>query len=498
MAAPCCEPSSLTSSIGASIPKQVLASSLGGSQGRGGLGLTQVRVPGSVFKQQYREIVCLSRLAQLDRALPVNSTKERERVLGQISQIWAEAEKQMLISEEAAQKAILKGLSDLNIVGVSELYSPLCQDTASIVQKIFAFKGDAAAVSISPLHVSINGLKGPTLLVRYPKDGNLESYVLKYTNRNEILSTRLYDAFSSAFSDKSLGFFVPKASSVDLESGVHESMGCTRTHLSPAQMGPFKGALESIQPPKNSEDTELMIAERVQGANLLDFGSTKYPHFTEEQKGKFFERLGRLALLDLVIGNTDRLAGVDYYDGSYSLDTALESNLGNVLVEWNGTSESFSLFAIDNGIEEGLSSGPKRESYRAFLEEILQDPDFDQMLAANVMQCMLNGINAQVDEIDLSDFKSTNGDNSIQKIHENLAPLKGALKGKKPFNGFWAKDFLAKGIKLMGSWLKNTALSEDGLWEDSEKAVSLKKYLSESSKDFLEALEERLHVVKDH
>jgi len=142
-----------------------------------------------------------------------------------------------------------------------------------------------------------------------------------------------------------------------------------------------------------------MISEKVRGANLLDFAMGNYCLLNESQKVKFFTRLGRIAMLDLVVGNLDRLIQIYYSDNQYQLDP-MEVNLGNVMVNSLQEGANPVPYAIDDGIDPDLVMNLDcRQKYLAFLEKLLsnQESCFD-LLVENISDSFSSALSTQIDD----------------------------------------------------------------------------------------------------
>lgn len=225
-------------------------------------------------------------------------------------------------------------------------------------------------------------------------------------------------------------------------------------------------------------DNQILLMEKISGSNLFDFAREKHENLSIAQKEKLFERLSRLAFLDVIMGNFDRLIQVNYDKQADSFKlTDLESNLGNVMIIWSGEeSEQPELYAIDNGVDPLLVEDPKyKEKYLQFLEKLLSSSKMAENLADFMAQSMLNCLetNAKEEEekIDIEKFTSFREDLSIEGI---------------------ARPAFARGITRMMDHLRTTLLPS---WE-SEKSEPLKNYLLTIYPELLQAVSERLTIIK--
>ncbi|MBX7065675.1 MAG: hypothetical protein K1X28_00450 [Parachlamydiales bacterium] len=442
------------------------------------------------FMAKYREIQRLQRIVSLHQSMPERRA-DKQALLAKISTIWDNAQKQLLISEQEAMKAVQEGFKKLGNPEITEIYLPGFDRSDDFVSRLIDCAKDTQAVLIAPLRVSDAGKKGPTLLVTYPSGDDLQSYVIKFTNASEIGASHIYEAFSGCLYDDprfSAGFFVPEMSRIDLKSGLHETTAGEISELTPDQTQAFLNVLKTIAKPKDPEDTQLMCMDRIRGPNLFDAAYTQYPSFSQEQRKKFFERLGRLAMLDLILGHTDRLVGVLETGDGYALDDALEANLGNVLVVPDAGKPAFSLYAIDNGLDRTLiNDETERAKYLEFLKALFAKDDPYTDLAENIITMFNSALSTQIDEFESSDHKSEKDDVvNVGTINAKLKDIRTDLKGL-------AKESLIKGLKGMAEWLRHVAVPK--LWDSSVKAKALQGYLQETNPQMLEAIVERLKGV---
>lgn len=444
------------------------------------------------FASKAREVEQLHRLQTLHASLP-ETARERLEMIQKISAVWDEAQKQLLLSEQDAIQSVRKGFKKLGVREIDAIYLPEFDKPGDVAQKLLSFSRDVHSVMADPCRVSDRGKKGPTLLVTYPNGAGLRSYVVKYTNPSEIGSTRIYDAFSSCLLDDdrfSSGFFVPQMSRVDLERGFHETETGNQTKLSEDETQAFANSLKKIAAPKDPEDSQVVCMERIKGPNFLDFSYTGYLTFTEQQRHKFFERIGRLAMLDLILGNTDRFIGVYDSDEGYQLDDMLEANLGNIIVvkSHDPEKETFSLYAIDNGIDTQLIlNEDARAKYLAFLEKHFKLDDPFTPLADHIITMISQGLTSQLDDIDLSDHKSDgNEKTNLGTVKKQMEAIKKDLSGP-------AKGALILGLRSMAEWLQTQGVAK--LWDTTGKSRNLRSYLERTNPVLLQAVEGRLKGV---
>ncbi len=442
----------------------------------------------------------LLRLQRLYKALPSASEREdRSLCLGLLEKVWSDAQNahKEAVDSSVVRGDIYKGLGQLGgrISGVykSELEAAPDREIGDCIRR---FSKDAAAMGNSPMKKSVRGNKGPTFLVNYNSPNGMRAYVLKWTNMNEIACGRIYSAFAECFTDEDVccGFSVPPSSRVDLEDGIHETMLGEINPIRPAAakrlQQNFLKLVETYDSEIEPSSSQVMIAEKIKGQNLLEFSFTKYIRLSPQQREKFFERLGRIAMLDLLMGNLDRLIQVDFNKGEYFIDDALEVNLGNVMVVMD---KDFHLFAIDNGIEQNLiDSGEHIEKYNKFLAGLLAREDFCDVLTRNIIKCFYNALRSQVDEVHHVDDEKMSGPEDGQRRRAQ-EQIRGLLKEhiEQDLEKI-APRAIHTGLAKMSSWLNKEIFQK--AWVDSPQSERLHKYLAAANPMLLEALQSRIAV----
>ncbi len=298
------------------------------------------------------------------------------------------------------------------------------------LEEINRFKEDLISLKVPPIIKPNRGNKGPTLLINLP-----ESFVLKWTGWNEVLMNHLYRVFSLApESQYSIGFQVPQVLGIDLVNERmlrSDGMAIGFDHCEEIQ-----NCLQDIKRYSVSRSAAqqassyVMCSEKVPGAHLLDFARSKYVTLSPAQKMKLLERIMRIALLDIVVGNIDRIIQVDELEDRYEL-ADFEVNLGNVMIVMREGGEPLP-YAIDNGADAQLvESFEKRQQYIAFLTSIFSRGDWSRVLAENITASMQAALRTQIDECDLesmnrsmivtqleafsSDIESVDGQAAIQR-----------------------------------------------------------------------------------
>ncbi len=370
---------------------------------------------------------------------------------------------------------------------VFEFYSEQISNTSTI--QIFRkclsmITKDLAMINMLDIQETTRGANGPTHIVSYSRFSKKQAlakqrnFVVKWTRWNEICSTYLYEIFSQKLTRENQlsPFLVPKIAAVDFERQI-----CALSHWShePLEQKTTDHLRQSFHTiagkSKRPKDAQIMLLEKINGSNMLDFIETKYELLNSEQKQALFEKMGQLAILDLWIGNTDRLIKL-CYKGQYTLQAISSANFGNLMIRWDvDTDQMLELYAIDNGVDLQLISNERHKSaYRKFLNSYLDDPTPIESLAACALACMREAIQIKI-QTSTPDTKKKLF--AFQKDLEDLDV---------------AKPALTKGISDMFTILKE---SLPAFW-DGEEAVNIKNYLKENCPELLEAVSAQFEAIK--
>lgn len=266
---------------------------------------------------------------------------------------------------------------------------------------------DLRSVRTSPITRSFVGNEGPTLLINVPsfdQDGNIKGWkscVMKWVPEREIATHRIYEALSASL--ESRPFAVPKAVSYNFKTRKHQPVEGETILVDPELNNRIRDNFIRITqkatfPDWVPEDSSLAIYEMVQGENLVDFVSSKYKLLTASQKEQLFRLFGKLAVLDLLLGNWDRFFEMVNYRGEYRLES-FGANLGNAMISWDPTSSDQPvLYAIDNVPEEDVISVSGQQAYRNFVEGFLQDPKFVATFAGAIVKSLTKGADESCEE----------------------------------------------------------------------------------------------------
>lgn len=346
---------------------------------------------------------------------------------------------------------------------------------------------DTSSILTFNLQRTNKGQNGPTHLISYTRASkkcdrpNLRNYVVKWSNRNEICSWRLYDVFSkiSPFPI----FTVPKVAALDFDGpGIHEDAEWNSNELKDETSAYIKQSFLGIVGKNiHVDDSKLMLMEKVKGSNLIDFAQTKYSYMSADEKSDLFRKMGYLAMLDLLIGNTDRLIQTEYNTktGEYRLED-LTANLGNLMIDWFPNEDKLpELYAIDNSVKtELVVSKVQKDKYN----ELVKDLNHRDKMAI------------------LSDVIIRSIQKSIQDIAEELTEttnetFQESLDKFKPFLEDLCKSDLVKSSLKNGLEEMSQSFTQEFLpfW-DSQKTLQIKKYLKDHHPEFFDAISKRFRM----
>lgn len=318
------------------------------------------------------------------------------------------------------------------------------------------------------------GQNGPTHLISYTRSKDsfpqFRNYVVKWSNWNEICSWRLYSVISKSF-------VVPKTAALDFEKNLHEQGNEIAYELDDQISAYLKQSfLDAVGKSTQVQDAQLMLMEKVRGSNLIDFTETKYKFLNQEQKVDLFQKMGNLAMLDLLMGNTDRLIQTKYDGTSYQLED-LTANLGNLMIEWlPNEDQALELYAIDNGITSALiTNETQKNAYNQFVQSQLKDANQMSVIADTIIRSIINSFKDVAED-------STNRLAALEKFDPMLNDLKtDALK-----------TALEKGLQEMFCEFKDHILP---FW-DSEKSLKVKNHLEKNHPALLNVISERFQLFK--
>lgn len=317
---------------------------------------------GSTYKMM-QSVDTLGRLTNLERSL--NPSKiMRSKAISALQLVGTNAQKEL---EGGANLEIVKNtmkerLREINMglrpnKNLLDIYEKAIDgaNTPKKLQKcVSKLQKDTISLPTFMLQKTDQGQNGPTHLVSYTRTSKnhlpaVRSYVVKWSNWNEICTSKLYDAISYPFA-------VPSISVLDFEKPT-----------------PLKQSfLDIVGESNQTQDTQLMLMEKVNGSNFIDFAKTKYQYLSEEEKRDLFQKMGQLAMLDLMIGNTDRLIQAYYHtdEEQYRLED-VSANLGNLMIEWFPKEGKLpKLYAIDNGVKpELITDETEKAAYIQFIQD---------------------------------------------------------------------------------------------------------------------------------
>lgn len=349
-----------------------------------------------------------------------------------------------------------------------------CEELSKFINLLLA---DLKTLSTFSLKKASRGQFGPTHIISYKRRSATplknRDYVIKWTNWNEICTSRLLALFAEHLNS----FRIPKLAVLDLENQIHETGNGLRSELPLKDITNLKKKFADTVGKSNfPQDTKLVFMEKVSGSNLVDFAKTEYAKLHEKQKQDLFKKMGMIAMIDLILGNTDRLIQTAYAAQEYSLDNQ-SANFGNLMISWTGAVDEMPiLYTIDSGINSDLISNTERKkSYKRFLQIYLNEnsiPDLAKSIAASM-------------EKSLEDYANLETEN---KMPLNIAREKFHCLQEDLNNPEIFQQPLEKGLKTMLSELKKN-LSH--FWSGS-----IQEYLKKNQPEMFETLSEQLNILK--
>jgi len=361
----------------------------------------------------------LLRLSQLDSFITESADGEiglRIDNIQLLRGIWEKAKEELKTSYERAFNTVKAEVSSFTFSFPARYLEDFAkiEDGVQLEKFLDRNLNDLTSLQRVPVRKSHRGNKGPTLLVHYPRykkdTNNRIQYVIKWTHWNEILCTRVYGMLFSLLKNIALeeGYYeirVPKTVGLDFTTCVFEnrdgqSSGFSKEESEALMKNYFK--ISTLYTSKEIDASQqIMLSDTVRGENLFDFIKSKYQYLSLEQKQNFYRSLAVIGMTDLIIGNLDRLTQVNFSlaEKTYQLEV-LESNFGNVMISWvQNSNENPILYAIDNGIDDDVIAREEhREKYLVFLRGLLNTPEFEKIIAENMVESFQGTLRSQIDD----------------------------------------------------------------------------------------------------
>ncbi len=421
-----------------------------------------------------------------------------ESNLGQLKTIWEKASLQLASSNLNDVKETMKSaLSTIeNVDPVYKIYTTMIDDATTpealgkCSRKLLK---DIASLSFAFEKTKTSaGINGPTYIVGYSRYSSKcalskrRDYIVKWTSWNEIYSSRIYDALSQFLSSKNQPFLVPKLAALDFDKRIHDQHDCKQLSLEEETAAHLKQSYRAIAGKNtNKEETQIILVEKINGSNLFDFVTMKYKFLNLHQKQALFKKIGQLCILDLAIGNPDRLAPAFEFGfgNQFTFKPTLPANFCNVMIDWEpNTSNSDPLmefYAIDNGFDSDLISNKDQDkAYQQFLSNNLCS-------TYKALQALVTMTLTSLSEGILLKIKTAGAPRAVQKTGIACKLFQEDLK-----NNNIAYNALLLGLTDMITTLKE---SLPYFWE-SEEGLNLKNYLTTTHPELLEAISGRLAV----
>ncbi len=265
---------------------------------------------------------------------------------------------------------------------------------------IEAFLSDVEQLPICRLPT--NGNRGPTVLIH----ANPRPFVLKQTTHSEIFYTALYNSLISQLEMPNSRIVIPDMVGFNFNGKTRYTCD-TRTSLDEETSEQLNTDSIAIlqetcrifeKPFSLNEDPRFLFFEKVTGDTFFTFVSGRYEDSLQDQKSSFFMRIGNLIMLDICVGNLDRLLR---FTSELTQKNVYSANLGNVLISTQG--ETFALHPIDNGLDLTPDQPAAYELYTQNICNILKTASGLDILATHARDSLQTGINHGCDDIPIAD-----------------------------------------------------------------------------------------------
>jgi len=212
----------------------------------------------------------------------------------------------------------------------------------------------------------------------------VETSVIKWTNPLETASCEFLKLFLN-------GIYVPKASIFDFDRKcmIREDRSLSMSNDFSDVIQRNLNSIRAEYSHKEMGKANIMISERVSGANLTDFIVNNYwETLSESQKGAIFQGIGQMALVDLVMGNRDRFLAFDMNFRGF--DEYFEANIGNLMIQMSDKElASPHLHAIDNEVQiENIVDGEDYDGYNRGFQELLSNPDWTTTTSTAIIEAL--------------------------------------------------------------------------------------------------------------
>ncbi|MBS0625526.1 MAG: hypothetical protein JSS32_05705 [Verrucomicrobia bacterium] len=437
-----------------------------------------------------REVGRLSWLSKVNGPLPTNG---RAMALAKVEKVWVDVKKQIEELKPVAEikDAINKGfrtMGPLKALFNDDLVAAATRDDIEkIAQK---FMKAIPSLAANPVRKSNRGLMGPTLLVNYPRvsanQSEQHAQAIKWTEYAEYGTNQIYTAFAEIFRRvgiKHSCYHVPPSTGLDFVGKVQRAGSDKEFSLNG-----FEQVEEQLKGIAKSCDKDLDTAglthfvtmtQFVNGENMFDFiDSGKFAQMNEPQKINFFRQIGRLAMMDLLLGNGDRFFKLALDDGKWIFDRMADTNFGNAMVNWNpdtNKDENAAIFAIDNLVDPFLTHPEQgqenQKKYCDFIKGLLSNPDFVRVLSDEMFKMIQNALTSA----------DSRGTEAQERQKEAFL---------KDLSGFGMRE-IGQGIAEMDTWLEKALIPE---WE--KEYQPLHKAIDASCSPLMKAVNGQIETYK--
>jgi|GEM_PF-4607480 hypothetical protein len=379
---------------------------------------------------------------------------------------------------------------------------------------ICQMKQDGKSLMQCPIQISHNTENNnTTLLVNHTFVGKknqstikVHSFVIKKTNMSEVAASFIYNAW---FDSKQDGIRAPSICAlhcVDEESGIfiNSQMYLAQDSTAAAKITALfsqtidclveeAGSMdeeeeidddEEIDDVLPAEGTTLMFAEKIQG-NTMDayVHSGQYSLNTVEQKQAFFHSIGKVSMLDLMMGVVDRFLPLEYSEELDEFIVKKEGgmNLGNAMVVLDPQSGGFShLVTIDNEILNVLNAPSEEDAQLSHSTAEARKSYLQQIQGYGRNQAVLSSI--LVDTLATLIEERAEGNSGFAQLQTDL----------QSDSAVGASKCIEEGLMAMFETIQTRIIPQ---WQERGRA-SLKNLLHEQCPSVMGPLEERIEEFK--
>lgn len=365
------------------------------------------------------------RKASSDASAAIRNTPKnaptKGQLLSQLKTIWEQAQTKADLPFSQRRFLLVEALKSLPFPGLQNLYIKdlaLIRNSQELDQRLSSYLTDLRSVQSYCMPAGLrsvpSGLMGYGKIIDLSRANEISGF-MKYLNPDDMDSYLAYssilDLLQISGEKKSSSLFtitIPACEMFDPTTLLYTDMQGRQKQVLDHDLsylendiGYIQSLTESIaksnpckikaytgnSPVQNIEvfldkiqKNPLGFFEKAKGDDFPSFlVSESYHLLPFEDKLSLFKTLGKIAFLDFLIGNQDRLIRLNYKEPKFEKDLCdvQDSNLSNLKISL----ESFTIHLLDNGIgggesplQESLDRETLQSNYTEFLRSTFQDP----------------------------------------------------------------------------------------------------------------------------